>query len=197
MSAVKLKPAAPPDDDALIAAARAGDHAAYTALYQRYADRVYARLTQLVGPSSDREDLLQQVFLALYRALPRFRADSSIGTFIYGITVHVALDHLRKRRRRPADFTTAELDELIDAAPSPEDRARRRDELALVLGFLERMKPPKRIAFALVAIAGMSLEEAAAVVDATPDAVKQRVLSARRELLAMLAREERTGRRTR
>jgi RNA polymerase sigma-70 factor (ECF subfamily) len=182
---------APPDDNALIAAARNGDHAAYTALYQQYAGRVYARLTQLVGPTGDREDLLQQVFFKLYRALPRFRAESSIGTFIYGIAVHVALDHLRQRRRRPQDFTSVELDELIDDSATPEDRARRRDELGQVLVLLERVKPAKRIAFALVVITGLSLDEAATLLDTSIDVVKQRVLRARRELLAMIARAER------
>lgn len=185
--------AAPPDEDALIAAARSGDHVAYTALYQRHAGHVYARLTQLVGPTSDREDLLQQVFLELYRALPRFRAESSISTFIHGIAVHVALDHLRRRGRRPKDFTTIELDELIDRDPTPEERTRRRDELRQVLALLERVKPAKRIAFALVAIAGLSHEEAAELVDTNPDVIKQRVLRARRELLVLLARTERTG----
>jgi len=181
----------PLDGHALIEAARNGDHAAYTELYQRYAGRVYARLTQLVGPTGDREDLLQQVFFELYRALPRFRAESSISTFIHGIAVHVALDHLRRRRRRPQDFTAVELDELIDGSATPEDRASRRDELGQVLVLLERIKPAKRIAFALVAIAGLSLEEAATLLDTNVDVVKQRVLRARRELLAMLARAER------
>jgi len=181
----------PLDGHALIEAARNGDHAAYTELYQRYAGRVYARLTQLVGPTGDREDLLQQVFFELYRALPRFRAESSISTFIHGIAVHVALDHLRRRRRRPQDFTAVELDELIDGSATPEDRASRRDEFGQVLVLLERIKPAKRIAFALVAIAGLSLEEAATLLDTNVDVVKQRVLRARRELLAMLARAER------
>lgn len=202
MTAVRLATAAPlaisaiaaPPDDALIAAARDGDHAAYTELYQRYAARVYARLTQLIGPSSDREDLLQQVFLELYRALPRFRAESSISTFIHGIAVHVAFDHLRRRGRRPRHFTPIELDELIDASPTPEDCARRRAELGQVLTLLDRIKPAKRIAFALVAIAGLSLDEAAELVGTNPDAIKQRVLRARRELLDMLARSERAGR---
>ena len=180
-----------PDDVELVAAARAGDQTAYTALYQRYADRVYGRLTQLVGPSGDREDLLQQVFLQLHRALPRFRADSTIGTFIYSITAHVALDHLRRRRRRPQDFTAAELDELLDVHPSPEDRARRRAELGQVLALLERVKPTKRIAFALVVIAEVSTDEAAVLLGASADAIKQRVQQTRRELLAMLERAER------
>ena len=189
---VVAAPAAPQTrDDALVAAARDGDQAAYTELYQRYAGRVYARLTQLVGPTGDREDLLQQVFFELYRALPQFRAESSIGTFILGIAVHTALDHLRRRQRRPQNFTTVELDELIDGDATPADRASRRDELRRVLVLLERIKPAKRIAFSLVAIAGLSLDEAAALLDARVDVVKQRVLRARRELLAMLARAER------
>jgi RNA polymerase sigma-70 factor (ECF subfamily) len=186
--------AAPPDDDALIAAARTGDHVAYTVLYQRYADRVYARLTQLIGPSSEREDLLQQVFLELYRALPRFRAESSIGTFIHGIAVHVALDHLRRRGRRPQHFMAVELDELIDGSPTPEDCTRRRSELGQVLALLDQVKPANRLAFALVAIAGLSLDEAAELVGTNADAIKQRVLRTRRELLAMLARTERARR---
>lgn len=197
MTAVRILPspaAAPLDDEALAAAASSGDQAAYTELYQLYAGRVYARLTQLVGPSSDREDLLQQVFFELYRALPRFRAESSISTFIHGIAVHVALDHLRRRRRRPQDFTGVELDEMIDAGATPEDRATRRDELGHILALLERIKPRKRIAFALVAIAGLSLDEAATLLDVSVDVVKQRVLRARRELLAMLARAERAER---
>ena len=192
---VVAAPAAPQTrDDALVAAARNGDQAAYTELYQRYAGRVYARLTQLVGPTGDREDLLQQVFFELYRALPQFRAESSIGTFILGIAVHTALDHLRLRQRRPQNFTVVELDELIDGDATPEDRASRRDELRHVLVLLERIKPAKRIAFSLVAIAGLSLDEAAPLLDTSVDNVKQRVLRARRELLAMLERAERAER---
>jgi RNA polymerase sigma-70 factor, ECF subfamily len=179
-------------DEALVAAARAGDHAAYTALYQRHARRAYARLTQLVGPTSEREDLLQQIFLELYRALPRFRSESSLATFLHGIVVHVAFDHLRRRRRQPQDFSAIELDEMIDADPTPEDRARRRDELTQVMGLLEKMKPAKRIAFSLVAISGLSLDEAAAILEVSSDVVKQRVLRARRELLTILERAERS-----
>jgi RNA polymerase sigma-70 factor (ECF subfamily) len=175
----------------LIETARAGDHGAYTELYQRHAGRVYARLTQLVGPTGDREDLLQQVFFEFHRALPRFRAESSIGTFLHGIAVHVALDYLRRRRRRPQDFSPVELDELLDDDATPEERVSRRDELVQVLALLERIKSAKRIAFSLVAIGGLSLDEAAELLDVTTDVVKQRVLRARRELLAMLARIER------
>ena len=196
MAVVRMSPPTPdePDDDALVTRYLGGDRAAYTLLYQRYAGRVFARLTRLVGPRADREDLLQQVFLGLFRALPTFRGDASVSTFIYRITIHVACDHLRQRRRRPVDYDADALDELIDGSPSPEDRARLRAELREVLMLLERIKPAKRVAFVLVAVEGLALDEAAALVEARPEAVKQRVLHARRELLAMLARAEQRAR---
>ena len=185
-----------PDDD-LATAAAAGDAAAFTELYARYADRVFARLTRLVGPGPDREDVLQAVFLELHRSLPRFRGDASLSTFLYRITIHVAGNHLRSRRRRPVDFIDAELDQLIDGEPTPEERARRREELGQIFALLERIKPDKRIAFVLVAVEGLSLADAADLVGAQPETVKQRVLHARRELVAMLERAElRTTRRS-
>jgi RNA polymerase sigma-70 factor, ECF subfamily len=191
LAVLKSPPAAPPDDVALVEAARGGDHAAFSTLYHRHAGWVFARLTRLVGPGPDREDLLQQAFLELHRSLPAFRGDATLATFLHRITVNVAFDHLRRRGRRPVDYAPDALDELIDGSPSPEDRARRRGELRQVLVLLERLKPAKRIAFVLVAVEGLSLEQAAALVGANTPAVKQRVLHARRELLTMIDREDR------
>jgi RNA polymerase sigma-70 factor, ECF subfamily len=182
----------PPALDAELATAAAiGDAEAFGELYTRYADRVFARITHLIGPGSDREDVLQQVFLELHRALPRFRGDAAVSTFLYRITINVAFDHLRRRKRRAGDHDPAALDALIDGDPTPEDRARRRQQLAQVFALLEQIKPAKRVAFVLVAVEGMSLAEAAELIGASPDAVKQRVLHARRELVELLAASER------
>jgi RNA polymerase sigma-70 factor (ECF subfamily) len=181
----------PPALDADLAlAAVTGDPAAFTELYSRYADRVFARIVHLLGPGSDREDVLQQVFLELHRALPRFRGDAALSTFLYRITINVVYDHLRRRLRRTAEHDPDALDALIDGDPSPEDRARRREELNQIFALLDRIKPKKRIAFVLVAIEGLSLSEAAELIGASPDAVKQRVLHARRELLALITASE-------
>jgi RNA polymerase sigma-70 factor (ECF subfamily) len=177
-------------DLALIDAARGGDHAAFATLYNRHARWVFARLTRLVGPGHDREDLLQHVFLELHRALPAYRGEAALPTFLHRITVHVAFDHLRRRGRRPVAYAPEALDELIDGHPTPEERARRRDELRQVLELLERLKPDKRIAFVLVAVEGLSLDDAAAIVGANTPAVKQRVLHARRELVELVARDD-------
>jgi len=151
---------------------------------------VFARITHLIGPGPDREDVLQQVFLALHRALPKFRAESTVSTFLYRITINVAYDHLRHRSRRSGLHDPAALDALIDGDPSPEDRTDRREALAQVFGLLERIKPNKRIAFVLVAVEGLSLAEAAEQIGVNAEAVKQRVLHARRELVALVRNTE-------
>jgi RNA polymerase sigma-70 factor (ECF subfamily) len=181
----------PTSDVDLAIAAATGDAGAFAEIYTRYADRVFARLTHLIGPSHDREDVFQQVFLELHRALPRFRGDASLSTFLYRITINVAYDHLRRRGRRAGEHDPAALDVLITGDPTPEDRTRRREELSQIFSLLEQIKPKKRIAFVLVAVEGMSLGEAAELLGAQADAVKQRVLHARRELLALMDRGER------
>jgi len=151
-------------------------------IYRQHAGRVYAQLTRLVGAVPDRDDLRQQVFYRLYRALPRFRGESTLGTFLYRIVVSVVCDHHRRTRR-----AFAPCDEVVDLAPSPEQRALRRQDLARAFELLGRVTPKKRVAFVLVAVEGLSYEDAAARVGAKPPATKQRVLAARRELAALLA----------
>lgn len=179
-------------DEALIARIIVGDERAFTMLYRGHVDRVFGLLTRLVGPVPEREDLVQQVFVDVYHALPGFRGDAAFSTFLYRIATRIAYDHLSRRRRRR---TATELDdacnELIADGPSPAERAQRRRELERAFELLARLKPKKRIAFVLVVVQGMSLREAAEVVGATPDAVKQRVLHARRELQRMEARRRR------
>jgi RNA polymerase sigma-70 factor (ECF subfamily) len=188
---VAMRPFAPAHDDLeLVARAGSGNVDAFAELYARHVDRVYVQITRLIGPVADREDVLQQVFLALHRALPRFRGEAAFSTFLYRITINATYDYLRYRRRRAAAHDAAALDTLIDGDPGPEDRARLREELRLIFALLDRIKPKKRIAFVLVAVEGLTLGEAAALVGARADAVKQRVLHARRELVALLERSE-------
>lgn len=183
------------DDAELAGRAAAGDRDAFTELHGRYLDRVFAVLTRLVGPVADRDDLVQESFVRLYLALPRFRAESSIWTFLYQIAARVAYEHLRRStRRRSVSLEAEDLDRL--AAGSEERRLGNRQRLALLFEVMAELKPARRIAFALIYLEEMSLDEAAAILGASAQAVKQRALKGRRDLEAKLRRRERTrGRR--
>jgi RNA polymerase sigma-70 factor (ECF subfamily) len=181
-------------DESLVARVAGGDRQAFDDLYRRYVDLVWGRLGRLIGPDPEREDLLQQIFMELFRALPRFRGDASFRTFLYRIVLNTASDHLKRRRRHPYPLGAEDLNDLVDAHASPEVRAAERQRLAAAFAMLDRIKPKKRIAFLLRTVDGLSLEEIGELTNATPAAVAQRVRHAHREL-QVLATRVRTWRR--
>ena len=181
------------DDAAMVAAARAGDNAAFARLFRRHADGVRTRITRLIGPVAERDDLVQKVFIAFHRTLPGYRGEARLSTFLHRIAVNAAYDHLRARSHRADSPGLPDAESLVQhLSPALEDQVAACADLARMLALLEHLSPKKRIAFILVAVEGCSLAEAAALIGAAEDTVKQRVLQARRDLLARLARASAT-----
>src|SRR5262249_49987801 len=160
-----------PGDDALVRRATGGDRNAFDELYRRHVDAVHRQLSRLIGPDPDHEDLVQTVFLDAFRHLGSFRGDAAFSTWLYRIVVHAAYEHLRRRRRRTRPIAPEDLD--LPVCASPEEEARRRQSAARLLELLDRIKPKKRIAFVLRVVDGLSCEDIAALVGATPPAVTQ------------------------
>jgi RNA polymerase sigma-70 factor (ECF subfamily) len=198
MSATMLRPRTGDDeatDAALVARAAIGDRRAFDELYRRHVDMVYRRLTRLVGPVPERDDLAQEVFVDLYKALPSFRGEAAFGTFVYRVVVNIAYEHLARltrQRNRTTSLEPAQLEELVALDGDPEARTRHGELLAEALELLSTLTPEKRIAFVLRVVEGLPLEEIGVLVGASAAAVGQRVKFAERE---MAARRERTAKR--
>lgn len=181
-----------PLDRALIGACLDGDRTAFDALYRRHAPTTFRRLVRLVGSRSDAEDLMQQVFLEVLGALPRFRGDAAFTTWLYRITVNVALGFLRRSHRRTTEsWTSGELDVMTAPGGSPAELAERRELAVSAARHLARLKPKQRIAFVLRHVEGLSIEEIARVVAANGPAVAQRIRKAEKVLSDSIARERR------
>jgi RNA polymerase sigma-70 factor (ECF subfamily) len=88
----------------------------FRTLYDANHDRVYRLLGRIAGPQ-EAEDLTQIVFAKATRALPRFRGDAQVSTWLYRIAVNVASDWLRSRSAREAKLTV-HLPEVVDDATS-------------------------------------------------------------------------------
>lgn len=194
LSMIALAPEPPCETDrdpdlVLVTRWRGGDPDAFAAIYRVHAARVYRRLTRILGPIAEREDLVQDVFLNLYRALPRFRGEAALGTMIQRIAINVACDHLRRQRRRPATpLPAAFFDELVTPGTPPDQLAQLREELAHVFACLAKIKPKKRVAFLLRVVDGLGFDEIGQLVDASPETVAKRVQHGQRELDALMAR---------
>ena len=175
-------------DEELVAEAARGERWAFDALYQRHVDAVWRRLTRLLGPDPEREDLTQQIFLEVFRGLARFRGDASFATYLYRVATNAAYDQLKRRGRRPVELAPDAMDVAPSVGETPEELAERKQTLAVTWSLLERIKPKKRVAFVLRVVEELSLEEVALQVDSNVPTVAQRVRHAHKELMAMLAR---------
>src|SRR5215471_16847831 len=164
-------PDAADTEAALIARAQAGDIGAYERLSGAYADRLFMLLLRLLGDRSEAEDVAQEVMLRAWRAIPRFRGQSSYFTWLYRIAVNEANRALEKRARRPPTTPIG--------ADDPSRQAENR-ELRRALGrALAELPPALRTAIVLRDVEGLSTQEAAEIAGISQAAFKTRLHQAR------------------
>lgn len=178
------------DSEDLARRAGQGDQRAFEQIFDAHVDRVHGWLTRLVGPVPQREDLVQEVFFAVFRGLPRFRGEARFTTWLHRVVVNIACSHLRRRQRTPATFQLEDLP-LAGEGQTPEQLTRQRQQVQQVLELLDRLTPPKRVAYILRVVQGLSLVEIGRIVEAEPATVGQRIKHARRELDQLLERQQR------
>lgn len=175
----------------LVGQAKRGDPRAMQEIYQRHADRVYSRLTRLVGPVAEREDLLQEVFIALFQRLDAFRGEAQLGTYLQRIAANKAYDHLRQRIRQERTVSPgADAADALSPLASPERQVASGQREALLWRCLDELTPKKRIAFVLRVVEGLSLKEISEQVEASLPTVAQRIRHARLELTEMVRQYE-------
>jgi RNA polymerase sigma-70 factor (ECF subfamily) len=162
-----------PLDEAL-SRARLGDRDAFEAIYRHAVGRVYALAQRLEGRDGEAEDLTQEVFLRVWRALPSFRGDAALSTWIHGIAVRTAMDRYRRSYRSgPPTDPAADPEQLVSPAT-----ARDLDLEAAIRG----LPPGMRQFFVLHAVEGYRLREIAELAGVAIGTVQSQVFEARRKL---------------
>lgn len=147
-----------------------GDDAAFGPLYDALAPRLGAFLRRSTRDPALADDLLQQTFLRMHKARGSFTKGAAVVPWAYAIARRLMFDAQRTRRRKPE----ATFDEVYASADNPESRAADREKLAQLDAKLAKLPEEHRTAFDLIRVEGLSLAEAAAVVGATPAAMKMR-----------------------
>lgn len=166
----------------LVGEAQRGDFLAFERLYRDNERKVFALCLRLSCDAALAEDLTQEVFVRAWRKLSTFRGDSAFSSWLYPITVNVALSERRARRRRDARFVVTEDPAQLERAPrAPQPEAG--FDLAKALGALP---PGARAVFVLHDVEGRTHEEIAELLDLAPGTSKAQLHRARRLLREVL-----------
>jgi RNA polymerase sigma-70 factor (ECF subfamily) len=168
-------------DLALARRAAEGDRAAQRELFQATKNAVHHTLFRILGSNRDLEDLVQDAFLEIFRALGSFRGESTLARWCQTIATRTAYLAISRRKPAAVDLTLVE-DVLPTGEPDLQRVAHAREAARRLYAALDRVDAKQRVAFALQVIDGLSVAEVATMTDSTAVAVRTRVWRARREL---------------
>ncbi|HEY0133706.1 MAG TPA: sigma-70 family RNA polymerase sigma factor [Nannocystis sp.] len=148
------------DEAAVLRAAQRGEQTAQAVLFSRYRDQVARQILRMIGNSASVDDLVQEVFIRTFTALPQFRSDAKLSTWLYTIALNRVRnwwDSQRRRQRREAVATSLPPTEPDE---DPEERLETKEHLARLYAALGVLPDKLREAFVARAIEGMTLLEA-------------------------------------
>jgi RNA polymerase sigma-70 factor (ECF subfamily) len=162
--------------------ARVGDHEAFAAVVRLYDRRLRGIAYRVLGDRERMDDALQEAYVRAFRALPRFRGDARVGTWLFRITYNACLDELARSRKT----MHVPLDELVEQASDPaelEDALACRGELADAFATLSR---DERAAVFLVDVEGYDYGGASEILGVPVGTVASRLNRARKALRCSL-----------
>jgi RNA polymerase sigma-70 factor (ECF subfamily) len=184
------------EDHRLISGLQAGDEGAYERLIQRFQAPVYNLAWRLLSDPSDASDVVQEVFLKIFRNVGSFRGDSTLRTWVYRIAVNES--HNRRRwlfRHRRGETGIEEVfDEgdprekpLMDSGETPFDFTMNREAQVLLEEGLAAINPVFRAALVLREMEDMSYDDIAAILEVSIGTVKSRIMRGREALRRYLS----------
>ena len=163
-------------DDQLVALFRAGNDEAFRVIHDRYRQRLFAYMRQmLAGSRPDAEDALQDVFLRAYGALRADDRPIALRAWLYRVAHNRCIDQLR----RPAPASADVYDVSRSPLPDPLEEAERREDLRRLVADVRRLPEQQRSALLMRELEGLSYSELAEAHDVSVPAVKSLLVRAR------------------
>src|SRR4051812_43193146 len=164
-------------DEQLVAAFRAGNDEAFRVLHDRYRQRLFAYVRQMLSASTrqDAEDVLQDVFVRAYGALRNDNREMNVRAWLYRVAHNRCIDHLRRPVPPPAEIFEVSRKPLHD----PVEEAQRRDDLRQLVHDVGNLPEQQRSALLMREIDGMTYVDLADALDVTVPAVKSLLVRAR------------------
>jgi RNA polymerase sigma-70 factor (ECF subfamily) len=180
-----------PDEMELISRCQKGDQEALKAIFDQYNKKVYRIAYGVVRQREEALDVVQEVFIKLYRSIRNYKGKSKFYTYLYRMAMNTAIDHVREMKRAP--FSS--LDEMEGFQPS--DRIEKRPDSILIYKeseervkvALEKLPADQRMALIFREIEGLSYQEMAEAMGCSIGTVMSRLHYARKRIQELLKEE--------
>ncbi|AUB78590.1 MULTISPECIES: RNA polymerase sigma factor RpoE [Spiribacter] len=176
-------------DKELVERVQAGDKQAFDLLVLKYQHKLVKLISRYVHDHAEAMDVSQEAFIKAYRALPRFRGDSSFYTWLYRIGINTAKNYLVSQGRRPPDndidaqdAERYDIESRLKDQESPEALAQRDQVQETVVSAIEDLPDDLRTAITLREFDGLTYEEIAEAMDCPIGTVRSRIFRARESI---------------
>ena len=174
----------------------AGDETAYRELIERYQSQIYSLALRMVRRAEDAEDLTQETFVRMFRALARYDPARPFAAWLFTIASRLCIDHIRRRKVSPISLTQRERGseeeyeiEVEDPGLRPDEVATHAEESRRTADLIASLPPHYRIVVILRHVQDLSYEEIAEALHLPLGTVKARIHRARALLKARIERE--------
>jgi len=172
----------PESDESLLQAAGSGNMEAFAELVRRHQDWAWQIAYRFFGRKEQAADVVQDAFIRLLRASPRYRPTAKFRTYFHRIITRLCLDQAKKKRLPELDT----MPDIFDPAPDAAAELMRRETAAAVGNALDALAPNQRMAIVLRYYEGLDYREIADALETTPKAAERLLARGRKRLRIML-----------
>lgn len=166
-----------------VAPARAGEPAAWNALFRRYQLPLYVFVFEMLGDEQAALDAVQESFIAAARHIGSLRDDKKFGSWLFGIAHQKVVQHWRKRREDLFDDIPETPNEFED---SPNELLIRHEQETEFMNLINQLPPPQRSVLLLHFLEDFSLEEIARITETQLGTIKSRLHYAKKSLRKLM-----------
>lgn len=173
---------------------KSGDPAAFEEFVLLYQQRVYRTAFKIIGDEHLANDAAQEVFIKVYRSIDRFKEESQLSTWVYRITVNVAIDFQRRLARSHTlsltpDEEEGPIPEPPDTGPTPESTLEQKELSAMLQKAIDQLSENHRSVLVLRDVEGLPYKDIAQTLGCTEGTMKSRLKRAREALRNILKKD--------